>query len=109
MGREVRIPSPLNGMRIVEQSRGCLPHPVHVIESSKELLAWQFKWLAGAVMPEALAKQFFVSFFNQDWKVSKNPPIRKIRAQAARRLKERDRLLTELHAVTPNPPRKRRP
>jgi hypothetical protein len=108
-GREVRIPSPLNGMRIVEQSRGCLPHPVYVVESSKELLAWQFKWLAGAVMPEALAKQFFVSFFNQDWKVSKNPPIRKIRAQAARRLKERDRLLTELHAMTPNPPRKRRP
>jgi hypothetical protein len=108
-GREVRVPSPLDGMRIVEQSRERLSHPVYVIESFKELLAWQFKWLAGAVMPEALARKFFVSFFSQDWKVSKNPPMHKIRAQAARRRKEMDRLLSDPHAMTPGPRRRRRP
>jgi hypothetical protein len=95
-------------MRIVEQTRGFLSYPVYVIESAKELFAWQFKWLAGAVMPEALAREFFPFFFHQEWKVSKNPPMHSVRAQAARRLKELDRLLSDPNATAPRPQRRKR-
>jgi hypothetical protein len=107
-GNEVRVPSPLDGMRITEHSRGCLPHPVYVVESHKELLAWRFTWMAGAVMPEALAREFFPSFFKQDWKISSNPPLHRIRAQATRRRKEMERLLTDPNATTPRPQRQSR-
>lgn len=84
-GEEVRVPSPLNGRRTAENFRQFLDHPIYVVESEKELMAWQWRWLAGAVIPIALAKKFFPGFFNQKHLVAQNPPLEKVRRQAVLR------------------------
>lgn len=84
-GKEVRVPSPLNGRRTTENFRRLLDHPVYVVESEKELMAWQWRRLAGAVIPMPLAKEFFPSFFSKKHLIAKNPPLEKVRRQEALR------------------------
>jgi hypothetical protein len=84
-GREVRVPSSMNGKATTESFRGFLDYPIYVIESPKELVAWQWRWFAGAVIPESLARELLASVFEQDHLVAKSPPMDKVRQQAALR------------------------
>jgi hypothetical protein len=93
-GRDVRVVSPLDGMRAV-RFREFLNHPVYVVESDNEWLAWQFNWRAGALMPEPLARRHFASFFDKKARVVKNPPRHKLEAEAARRRKYLDSLFLD--------------
>ncbi|HEY0681803.1 MAG TPA: hypothetical protein VGD45_05710 [Steroidobacter sp.] len=82
-GCEVRVPSPLDGKRVTEKFRQSLDHPIYVLETPKELLAWHWSWFAGAVIPEPLAKDMLGSLFKQEHLVAKDPPMDKVRIQSA--------------------------
>ena len=64
-GDDVRGPRPLDAKRSVPLMRKKNEHPVYVVESPRELLAWQYRWKAMAYLPEALARAFFPSFFGK--------------------------------------------
>jgi hypothetical protein len=83
-GEEVRVPRPLIGAETAPSLRKMATHPIYVVESDKELLAWRYNWLSTALIPEQLAKRFFPFAFNKDFMVEKNPPLARIRARAKR-------------------------
>lgn len=76
-GREVRVGSPLDATRAIE-FREFLPHPVYVVESNREWIDWQYRWRAGALLPEALARERFQSFFERKSLAVKDPPMDKV-------------------------------
>ena len=78
-GEEVRVPRSLNGKLSVPALRKKMSHPVYVVESERELLAWRAGWNSSAYVPEDLAKGHFASLFDREHLVSKDPPIDLIR------------------------------
>lgn len=74
-GNEVREPRPLNGLRSVERLRKVVDFPVYVIESERELVAWQHVWRSTAYLPEELAKQHFARCFDKRRLVVENLPL----------------------------------
>jgi hypothetical protein len=78
-GREVREASPLDGLRTTENHRKFMEYPVYVIETAKELAAWQFHWHAAAIIPEPLARQFLTFAFNRDHLVAATSPPKRSR------------------------------
>jgi hypothetical protein len=82
-GEEVRVPRPLEGKTSVKKMREAVEHPIYVLESERELIAWQAVWRSTAYVPEELAKANFPKSFNKQHLVSENPPLdlikRKIR------------------------------
>jgi|SRR5471032_148172 len=78
-GEEVRAPRPLNGTSTAKGLRNAMSAPVYVVETISELNAWRHIWHSTALVPEALAKEFFVKAFDKERFVSSNPPIDIIR------------------------------
>ncbi|CAI3804205.1 hypothetical protein [Rheinheimera sp. MM224] len=81
-GREVRAPRALVAKPTATQLRQLYEHPIYVVESDKEIICWRHKWKGTALIPEALAKDFFKWSFNKRIKVSKNPPMDLVRKHA---------------------------
>lgn len=79
--QEVRVPRPLHGLPTAIGLRKLAKHPIYVIESSKELVAWQWNWHATALMPKALAKEAFPHCFNKRHLVDANPPLHLINGE----------------------------
>lgn len=84
-GNEVRAPRPLDAQHSVPRLRKLLDHPIYVVESARELLAWQYQWKATAYLPEELAREFFPSFFSKDHFVDPNVPHELVRQRATER------------------------
>lgn len=74
-GDEVREPRPLNGRDSVQRLRGVVDFPVYVIESVRELTAWQQVWRSTAYLPEELAKRHFAAYFDKQRFVAEKPPM----------------------------------
>jgi hypothetical protein len=81
-GKEVRVPRPLSGRLSVPKRRKDTSSPVYVVESERELLAWQFGWNAAAYLPEDLAKDHFPSLFDRGHLIAANPPLELIRQKS---------------------------
>jgi hypothetical protein len=79
-GEEVRVPRPLAGLSTVYGLRKIAEHPIHVVESVKELGAWRYNWLSTALVPEELAKSNFPMAFNKQMLVEQSPTLDKIRS-----------------------------
>ncbi|MGN6739116.1 hypothetical protein [Dyella sp.] len=79
LAEEVRVPRPLVGRPTASGLRGVADHPIYVLESTKEVSAWQASWRTTALMPEALARETFSRSFNKEHLVDANPPLHLIR------------------------------
>lgn len=77
---DVRVPRPLHGLPTTIGLRKLAKHPIYVIESAKELSAWQWSWRATALIPEALAKETFPRSFNKEHLIDSNPPLHRVRS-----------------------------
>jgi len=77
---EVRVPRPLVGLPTAIGLREIAEHTIYVVESMKEISAWQASWRATALVPEALAKEAFPRCFNKEHFVDANPPLHRIRS-----------------------------
>ena len=74
-GDEVRVPRPLIGLSSVQGMRKAVDYPVYVVESERELTAWQQWWRSTVYVPEALARTHFTRFFEKKSRVVANPPM----------------------------------
>lgn len=81
-GDEVRVPRPLIGVSSVKKLRGEAEYPIYVIETERELEAWQHIWGSTAYIPEELAKCRFPRYFEKEHLVIDNPPINLIKKKA---------------------------
>lgn len=81
-GDEVRVPRPMDGRDCASKRRQFSGVPVYVVESKKELIAWQDIWGSTALIPQDLAKRSFPWAFNKRHLVEKDPPIDKIEQKA---------------------------
>ncbi|MCS3805047.1 hypothetical protein HNO92_002216 [Chromobacterium alkanivorans] len=78
-GDEVRTPRPLSGKESVKGLRKAADYPIYVVESERELVAWQKVWGSTAYIPADLAKQHFQKSFNKKHLVADNPPYELIK------------------------------
>lgn len=81
-GDEVRAPRPMDGLESVSRLRQCSGVPVYVVESPKELIAWQDVWGSTALIPQNLAKQSFPWAFDKSHLAEKDPPMDKVKQKA---------------------------
>jgi len=87
-GEEVRVPRPLNGKLSVPRLRKKASHPIYVVESERELLAWRAGWNSRAYVPEDLAKENFASLFDRSHLIAADPPLDLIRQKGLARQQE---------------------
>lgn len=83
-GNEVRVPRPLDAQHSIPRLRKLVDYPIYVVESARELLAWQYQWKSAAYLPEELARQFFPSLW-KDQQVDPNVSSDLVRQRAAAR------------------------
>ncbi|WP_095112946.1 hypothetical protein [Pseudomonas sp. Irchel 3H7] len=88
-GNEVRVPTLGHDRLSITDFRSYFEVPLYVIETSNELLSWQFKWGSFAAVPEGLAREHFPSLFNKKHLVVEDPPIKKIKRKVREDLRRR--------------------
>jgi hypothetical protein len=88
-GREVRVPREGFDKDSVINFRGFVQNPIYVVESERELWAWQFLWRSDAAIPVGLAKAHFGSFFNKKHLVAADPPIELIKKRIQKDMERR--------------------
>ncbi|OYQ23351.1 hypothetical protein [Pseudomonas mandelii] len=88
-GNEVRVPRLGHDKLAITDFRTYFELPLYVIETSRELLSWQFGWGSFAAIPEGVAREHFPSLFNKKHLVVEDPPIKKIKRKAREDLKRR--------------------
>lgn len=57
LGAEIRVPRPLNGFTSVPLLRVQHTTPVYVIETERQLVAWQYEWHGTAYVSATLARE----------------------------------------------------
>lgn len=80
-GNEIRVPRHVSFEDRVLNHREYSSNPIYVIETSSELLSWQFLWKANAIIPYRLAETAFKALFNKEHLVAKKPPMELVKAK----------------------------
>lgn len=65
LGREVRVPCPVNSQKWVNTLREVCSNPIYVIENHRQLWCWLYRWHGIAIIPEYLSKKSFPDAFNR--------------------------------------------